>query len=184
MTELEELEEVFFYPPPPLSHLPHLERTCSFVLQPLPGPPKAFSAKKMSTLTARGKPQGCNFLQTKQNSKISYKPIAWQVYWFRFTIPWNNQSKKRNRFPRASAETKWGSFLAVFIEFGSLALTATLLPNYKKPQSILSILLCLCMVHELTRITINRLPLIIRGKTIISNTCIAHWKSCTKYLAL
>ena len=42
MTELEELAEVFFFPPP--SHLPHIERACSFLLHPYPDPRELFAA--------------------------------------------------------------------------------------------------------------------------------------------
>ena len=62
MTELEEVAEVFLFPPP--SHLPHPERACSFLLYPYPDPRELFAAvfqqKKMSTLTGKRKPRGCN----------------------------------------------------------------------------------------------------------------------------
>ena len=138
MTELKELAEVFFFPPP--YHLPHLERASLFLsFAPLPRPPRAFCSafhqrrwviweEDVNLADVINK-----FRQTKQKSKISYKAkIAWQVYWCRLTIPWKNQSKKRNRFPRASAGKKWGSFLAVFIEFGSLALAANIITELEK----------------------------------------------------
>ena len=42
MTELKDLAEVFFFPPP--SHLRHIERACSFLLLPYPDPRELFAA--------------------------------------------------------------------------------------------------------------------------------------------
>ena len=42
MTELKELAEVFFFSLP--SHLPHIERACSFLLHPYPDPRELFAA--------------------------------------------------------------------------------------------------------------------------------------------
>ena len=42
ITELEELAEMFFFPPP--SHLPHPERACSFLVYPYPDPRELFAA--------------------------------------------------------------------------------------------------------------------------------------------
>ena len=65
MTELKELEEEFSYQvPPPTFHTQKLSLFVSFAHAPVPRSPRAFcscfSPKKMSTLTAKGKPRGYN----------------------------------------------------------------------------------------------------------------------------